>query len=226
MEDRVRTGIPGFDELIKGGLPRSSVLLLSGGPGVGKSLFSLQFLINGALTYNEPGLLITFEESEKDLKLHATHFGWDLDKLLEQDLLRIQFLEAFRIEGFIEELPTIIDETKIKRIVIDSTSVIASYLKDEYQVRQTLYKLIRTLKATKQTCILTSEFAGGDMYSYSVQEYVVDGLIRMYHLRQGNKRIRALEVLKMRNSDHDNELRPFRIAEKGIEIFNSMRVYE
>lgn len=224
--ERVRTGIPGFDDIIRGGLPKNTIMLLSGGPGVGKSIFCLQFLYNGAKTYNEPGLLVTFEETEEDLINHGKQFNWKIDELLKKDLLRLQFLEAFRIEGFIEELPNIINESNIKRVVIDSTSVIASYLRDEYQVRQTLYKLIRTLKQSGQTCILTSEFSGKDTYTYSVQEYVVDALVRMYHIRQGNKRIRALEVLKMRNSWHDNELRPFRIADSGIEVFTSMRVYD
>lgn len=117
---RVKTGISGIDSLIDGGLPRGSVLLLPGCVGSGKTIFSLQFIAQGARKFNERGLYISFEEHENRLREQASRFGWDFDSMERKGMVKLIRLPGTSLGQILEDLEKTINSFKPKRLVIDS----------------------------------------------------------------------------------------------------------
>src|SRR3989344_1342323 len=143
--DRVPTGIPGFDKLIGGGFVRGSTNLLAGGTGSGKSIFSMEFLYNGASRFNEPGLYICFEENINSLKEDAKLFGWDFDKLEKNKKITFLYLTPYTTTDLQSLLAEEIPKSKAKRVIIDSISVFAMALNDLYRIRKQIYFLANSL---------------------------------------------------------------------------------
>lgn len=122
---RVPTGIPGFDELIQGGFPYKSPILIAGGPGTGKTIFAMQFLINGASKYNDKGLYVSFEQTREEIVEQSKQFGWDIDKLEKDGKIKLMIIDVEEItEKIIEDLKKAIEKEGIKRLVIDSLSTL------------------------------------------------------------------------------------------------------
>ena len=92
--ERIKTGIKGFDKLVKGGFPAASTILVTGSPGTGKTIFALQFLYNGASKFREKGLYVTFEQNEEALKDQGKLFGWDIEKLIKNKILQLLHIPA------------------------------------------------------------------------------------------------------------------------------------
>lgn len=222
---RIKSGIWGFDKLIQGGFEEGSLILVSGGPGTGKTIMGLQFLWYGAIN-DEKGLYISFEETVEDLRRDAIVFGWDFDKLEKQGKCMIKHYSPFEFERFLEEIESLISEDNIKRLVIDSTSIFGLYFKDIYSVRKKIYEISRIVKKHDCICILTTELPRGvpvesvsGIYSrFSVEEFVVDALILLHYTGLGSKYDRTIQILKMRRTNHKKGLFPMRITEKGIEV--------
>lgn len=212
---RIKTGIPGLDKLIEGGFLSNSVILVSGAAGAGKSIFGMQFLKAGA-EKKEKVLYISTEENVTNIKNGFKIFGWDLDKLkIEIISMAPDELE----EDWVPVLNTKIDKNNIRRVVIDSVSLIGLYYKDEYSIRRYLYRLVSSLKERNVCCILISEIPEGEkkFSRTGVVEFVADGVILLEYLGVSGRYQRGLTIRKMRWTQHNQDIHPYKIVRgKGI----------
>ena len=247
MEERVKTGIKGLDELIGGGLPKSSSILLSGEAGTGKTIFSLQYIYTGAKDFGEAGIYVTFEEKPDELRREASQFGWDIKKY--EDLKKIVILDAASlrvgvptdesfyvksdvdIKALLSRLYEIAMEINAKRIVIDSLP--AFFFSDEPEkMRDDIYMMGRVLTETKATSILITEIIHGQGYSrFGYEEFITRGVITM-HLVEGEKAMprmaeykRSIFIRKMRETNHKIKQYPFSINEQGIVVYPQGEIY-
>ncbi|MBU5678344.1 MAG: AAA family ATPase [Candidatus Aenigmarchaeota archaeon] len=236
--ERISTGIEGLDEIIEGGYPKNSVILVSGGPGTGKTLFCLQYLYNGAKN-GEFGIYLTFEEEPKDLKDAAKRVGIDLEATNKVKIIKIE--NIVDVPQIIKILEEEIKKNDAKRLVIDSISsleILASTfpsvgldvspikLKEGYVItpqkeaiiRKFLYNLVKYLRSLKVTTILTSE-AQNEKYSRSgVIEFIADGVIKLSAEAVGNVLERNLFVVKMRKTKIEGGSYRISIEKGGIRI--------
>ncbi len=219
--NRLKTGVPGLDELIEGGFPEGSSILLSGAAGTGKSIFCLQFLYYGAKELREPGVYITLEEGPHNLWWNMQRFKWDLLPLERDNLLKIFKFEpgedmqtnaADQIKRIVEKAR----EIGAKRMVIDSISAFSYWFSDQSKVRYVLYSLIEELRKLNCTTILTCEVKGGknDSSQYGVEEFLADGLLLLYFFPPN----RLLFVRKMRGTNHSKGVHPIEIDDRGISV--------
>lgn len=220
---RVSTGIPGLDDLTQGGFLEGSSVLLSGGAGTGKTIFSTQYIYNGAAEYNEPGIYITMEEGATNLWWNMKSFKWNLTKYEQDNLIKVyqvgmiepsEFARKFNEE--IERIKTMVDKMNAKRLVLDSTTAFAMWMGSESQIRYSLFKLVEELKEMKCTTLLTAETLGGRDQSsrFGVEEFITDAVISLF-FKPPN---RALLVRKMRGTHHDTKPHPYTISEAGIKV--------
>ncbi len=221
MVERVKTGIHGLDELIQGGLPETSVTLVSGGPGTGKTLFCSQFLWTGLMN-GENCLFITMEEEVEDIIDDAAEFGWDFRKYIDEGRFKIDYMNPFRVDtGFEDRIRNKIEDVNADRIVIDSTSVMGMYADSKGKVRRQLYDLIKMVKKHSVTCIMTAEIPKGNdmgMSRYGVEEFVSDGVIMLKGLGIGGEMGRKLIIQKMRKTKFEGDIYPLTFKEDGLHV--------
>src|SRR5918999_5296392 len=183
--EKAPTGIPGFDEITRGGLPCARVTLLLGGPGTGKTVFALQTLVNGARAYREPGVFVAFEESSRQIVANAATFGWDIPALERE---RLFFLDArlspavvhageFDLSGILAGLSAKVRDMGARRIVIDGIDVLLTLLDDPNAERREMYRLAEWLREHELTGIITGktsdrERPGADGYGF--MQFMVD----------------------------------------------------
>lgn len=223
--ERVKTGIPGLDELIGGGFPKGSNILLAGGAGTGKTIFATQYLYNGATQYGEAGLYVTLEGNVRDIAWNMENFQWDIKSLQDKNLLTIYRLNlegtrnkelvVQRIEEQLSEIEKEVKEINAKRLVVDSTTVFGAYL-DPSILRTTLFKFADRLKNLGCTTLLTSETAPtkNTFSAYGVEEFVADGIFALYFTPPN----RSFFIRKMRGTIHDKDPHPMDINETGINV--------
>lgn len=204
--DRVRTGIEGLDNLLYGGLLRGDAMLVAGAPGTGKTSLGMQYLYNGATRYQEPGLLITFEEFPQRIYRDAASFGWDFPALEEEGKLKVLFTspevlqqDIIRDQGLVGEM---IAEIGARRVVVDSISHLQESGQEYRQFREAVYGLVNALKREMLTSILTREVRETEVVGSSVEEFVADGVIVLSRAYVQNTNMRFIEVMKSRGSGH------------------------
>lgn len=224
--ERVKTGIPGLDELIEGGFPKGFVILLTGGPGTGKTIFGIHYIYAGALL-GENGLFISLEEDPKQIIKNTKRFGWDLEGEIAKNRMAIVKLELYdfaKLKALIEEN---IFKIKAKRIVIDPATLLGMFFEKPIEIRKNLIELTRQLKKTGTTSIITCEIPeGSDSISpFGVEEFVTDGVIVLKRIKEGNIYTRILSVLKMRGTNHSTKLHPVKIGKDGIEVYSKEEVF-
>ena len=177
------TGIKGFDEITKGGLPKNRTTLFSGSTGTGKTLLGINFLINGASNYNEPGIFMSFEETEDELYKDVASLNLDLQGLVSRKkiLLEHVFLERrdiqesdFNLEGLLVRLEHAIDSVGAKRVVLDSIESVFAGVTDVGILRLEIKRLFRWLKKKQVTTIITGEPVRGAYTRHGLEEYVSD----------------------------------------------------
>src|SRR5664279_2361918 len=182
------TGIGGFDEITRGGLPRGRATLVTGGAGSGKTLFGLEFLVWGARTFGGPGVLLSFEESAEELAMNVSSLGFDLPELERDGLLAVDALRidrdalvaagGFDLEGLFIRLGTAVDSIGAKRVVLDTIEVLFTALGSESTVRAEVSRLLRWLKDRGLTVIITGERGRtGELTRYGIEEYVSDCVV-------------------------------------------------
>lgn len=235
--NRVKTGIPELDKLIHGGFVKNSSIVVAGGVGTGKTILGLQFLWAGAKKYNEPGLLITMDESPSELRREATMFGWDLKELEDENLLAIIDIatpraglpsdERYALREF--DLPAIIKtvydthkEINAQRAVIDSLSALGFRYEALGKIRSTIFQLTAFLNELEMTTLLTTEALNNSAMSrYGIEEFLAQGVIQLFLKgdETGNLQ-RSFIIRKMRSTPHSLNRYFFEIADKGIVILS------
>jgi circadian clock protein KaiC len=223
MNDRVSTGVKGLDDMTEGGFKRKNTMLVVGGCGSGKSTFGIQYLYNGALK-GEPGVYITFEEDPEAIRENMTLHGWDIRRVEAENMLKLIRVEPedvmHIIRGEYGVIMDAINSLHAKRVVVDSLTSIGLMIAGEFERKQTIIKLINWLRKSDCTSMMTAEAEQDPSRQYArsgVLESVVDGVIVLYSFRRGKTRIRALEVLKMRGTNHMMNLVPY-IIDKGLTL--------
>jgi KaiC/GvpD/RAD55 family RecA-like ATPase len=216
---RIKSGISGLDELLDGGIPEGNLVVLSGDPGSGKTVFCWQFLFEGITKFNEPGVYISLEESEKTIIEGAMAFGWDFQKLINENKLKIVVVELYDFERLKNLIEDTILSIKAKRVVIDPGVIFRLFFERELDARKRIVALGKMLKEIDCTTIITNEITLDKQESlYGLEEYVADGVILIYHTKVGNHFIRSLGILKMRNTKISEKLKPIQITKRGVEI--------
>jgi len=223
--ERTKTGIPGLDELVGGGIPKGSNVLVAGGAGTGKTIMTTQYLYNGATQFGEAGLFVTLEGNVRDIAWNMESFQWDIKSLQDENMMTIYRLNLVnladrakaeeKIEEQLAEIEKEVKEINAKRLVVDSTTVFGAYL-DPSVLRTTLFKFSDQLKNIGCTTLLTSETRPTKtaFSAYGVEEFVADGIIAMYFTPPN----RSLFVRKMRGTTHDKDPHPLDIGAGGISI--------
>ena len=220
--ERISTGIKNFDKLIEGGFERNSTNLLVGGSGSGKTIFCVQFLLEG-IKRGEKVLYITFEENKKDFYDNMRDFGWDLEKLEKEG--KFIFLEYTpeKVKTMLEEgggtTESIVLKEKISRIIIDSITSFELLFDDDLEMREAALSLFKLLGKWNCTSLLTyEENPVPDKKSSRTLEFEADSITLLYFLRTGKQRKRYIEVSKMRGTKHSLEIFPFSIEKQGIVV--------
>ncbi len=235
MIRKVKTGIPGMDEVLHGGIPERNVVLLSGGPGTGKSIFSQQFLWNG-LQMGEPGIYVTLEEHPVQVRENMAQFGWDLRKYEDEGLFAM--VDAFTsgigkskeyekyivhdltdIREFVDVLRTAVKDIGAKRVVVDSVTTL--YINKPAMARGVVMQLKRVLAGLGVTSILVSQISVGERgFGGPGVEHGVDGIIRLDLDEIDGELKRSLIVWKMRGTIHSMRRHPFEITDEGIIVYS------
>ena len=230
MEHTVKTGIDGLDEALGGGFNRNNVVLVGGSNGSGKTVSSMQFVINGMLKYGELGLFISIDEEKNPMYLNMKSFGWNLEKLeREQKFVFIDYPQHEVDQFYTQEntIRTLIHNMGVKRVVLDSAVPLALVYGTDDERRAAMFDLISKIRKWNCTTIITCEDKGGISEGMPATKYriesVTDGFIYLYNLYRKGERRRALEILKMRGCKHSNKIIPMEINDTGVEVFPKKR---
>jgi len=224
---RTKTGIPGLDELIDGGIPRGHLVVLAGDPGSGKTCFCMEFIYNGCTKYDEPGIYISLEESAEEIISNAADFGWDFQKLVDEGKLVVETVELYDFE----KLKTLIEDSiatvKAGRLIIDPGVIFRLYFERELEARKRIVALGKMLKKIDCTTIITNEISLDKQKSlFGLEEYVADGVILLYHSKIENRFVRSLGVLKMRGTKISEKLHPVVITGDGVKVLPKQELFE
>jgi circadian clock protein KaiC len=226
--DKAPTGISGFDEITDGGLPAGRPTLVCGGPGCGKTLFGMQFLVAGATRFGEPGVFMSFEEPSDDLAKNVASLGFDLDDLVERGLIamdtvviersEIEESGEYDLEGLFLRLDFAIQSVGAKRVVLDTIESLFSSFSNEAILRAELRRLFRFLKERGVAVVITGERGEGQLTRQGLEEYVSDCVILLDHRVNEQVSTRRLRIVKYRGSAHGTNEYPFIIDRRGLEV--------
>jgi len=229
---RVKTGIPEFDAMLRGGFMKGDAVMLAGSAGTGKTTIALQYLINGIKTAGEGGIYLTFEQHPDQIYRDATSFGWDLQKMEAEDKLRVVFTSPDLLMG--EGDPeTLLEEpiraVNARRIVVDSLSHLSMFSKNE-DIRQETYRVVNFFKRKEMSTLLIWESPQVLGQSFSISDvglsFLVDAIVSLKFVEIDSSIHRAIVVLKMRGSDHDKSLREYEITKEGVKVHASFKDYQ
>jgi circadian clock protein KaiC len=224
-EERIPTGIPGFDRLCEGGLIKDSIVLVTGNAGAGKTTFLLQFLYNGATKYNENGLYISFEPETADIYRTGKRQGMDFEKLEREGKCRILKIDPeTRTKEIQEKVTKIILKDNIKRICFDPINVFSISLPKEITIRKQIYDFLSLLKKIGICVLIAGETDGQIEERPEIADeiifckYLSDGVIELFSSGMSGVGDRALRVTKMRMTKHYRGPISFEINDKGIKV--------
>jgi len=225
---KTKTGINGLDEITLGGIPKGRPTLVCGGPGCGKTLLSIEFLVNGATKFNEPGVFLAFEEKTEEITINVASLGFDLEKLQKEKKLRLDYVRIERseieetgeydLDGLFIRLEHAIDSIGAKRVVLDTIETLFAGLTNLGILRSELRRLFLWLKEKGVTAIITGEQGDGKLTRHGLEEYVSDCVILLDHRVINQISTRRLRIVKYRGSVHGTNEYPFLIDEEGISV--------
>jgi len=232
---RVKTGLPGMDEILNGGFPKRNVVLLAGGPGTGKTIFGMQYLWAGISQYNEPGIYVALEEHPVQVRINMEQFGWDVRQYEENGKFAIVdgftagIGEAAKREKYVvrapDDIQILVDVIRMairdigaERVVVDSVTTL--YLTKPVVARNTVLQIKKLLSGMGCTAILVSQVSVTDRgFGGPGVEHAADGIIRLDLEEVRGELQRSLIVWKMRGTAHSMRRHPFEITDKGIKVF-------
>ena len=222
------TGIQGFDEITAGGLPKGRPTLVCGGAGCGKTLFGIEFLVRGATQFNEPGVFMSFEETNEELTTNVASLGFDLNDLVKNKKIALDHVHIERseieetgeydLEALFIRLGYAIDSLGAKRVVLDTIESLFAGLPNQLILRAELRRLFRWLKDKGVTAIITGERGDETLTRQGLEEYVSDCVIMLDHRVTEQTSTRRLRVVKYRGSTHGTNEYPFLIDETGFSV--------
>lgn len=222
------SGIRGFDEITGGGLPTGRPTLVCGGPGCGKTLFAMEFLVRGIVDHDEPGVFMAFEESPEDLAKNVASLGFDLARLQAEGKLamdhvvvdrnEIEETGEFDLEALFIRLGWAIDSVGAKRVVLDTIETLFAALPNEFILRAELQRLFRWLKDRGVTVVITGERGDGTLTRQGLEEYVSDCVVLLDHRVIDQVSTRRLRVVKYRGTSHGTNEYPFLIDRDGYSV--------
>ena len=231
--ERVITGIPGFDDILHGGIPKRNVVLLAGGPGTGKSIFGYQYLYNG-LKRGEHGILVALEEHPVQIRISMSQFGWDVSEyeaggeFAIVDAFTAGIGEAAKRERYVVRAPddfqalvdvlrTAIREIRAERVVVDSVTTL--YITKPVLARSMVLQLKKVLSGMGCTSILISQVSVTERgFGGPGVEHAADGIVRLDLDEIKGELRRSLIVWKMRGTAHSMKRHPFEITSNGITV--------
>ena len=245
MSDYVQTGIPGVDAMLSGvGIPSGHTILVSGGPGSGKTTFAIQYLYTGATEHGEPGVYITLDEEPEDVKKNMASFGWNLPQLeREKKLIFINVspvrtasaeragllqlgMKEFKLIKLLEAVREGVEEIGAKRVVIDPVTIFNLQYPGEVERIYAMRDLIADFRKNGCTNLLISELRGTGLdREHQFEEYLVQGVILLRTVMKGDKWNRMFQVTKMRGLAVDNQPRPYDVTGSGIEVYPTLTVF-
>ncbi len=218
--EKIKLGIPGLDEILKGGIRKESSILITGPPGSGKSIAAMQFIYSGAKK-GIPGMFITSEETAGSLRSDMKSIGFDILKMEKKDMITI-VEQSVTSGGMISiEAPLkLISKKKVKRVVLDSLTLFEYvYGSSLNEFRKGIISFIKQLKEAGVTLIVTSERESMDGMKFKPEDYLFDGMIMLSLVRKGSVFERVINVVKMRGQSHLIDIFPFQIRKGGIKVF-------
>jgi KaiC/GvpD/RAD55 family RecA-like ATPase len=229
IRDRVNTGVPGLDEIMHGGIPTGNTVLITGTAGTGKTILGSQFAFMGAKKFKEPSVYLSFEEPPESIKRNSLNFGWDFSPLEKEEQFSFVRYDPYHVDEVPTLLESMIREINAKRVVIDSVSSLSFFMgeRDHPDFRRTLLQISYVLSKMKCTSMLISEIVPGSsrLSRNGVEEFIVDGVIVLYYKRVNSSFSRAIQVWKMRGSDHSEKLHPYKIGKNGIEVYSKEEAF-
>ncbi|HEY4691022.1 MAG TPA: ATPase domain-containing protein [Anaerolineae bacterium] len=225
MNERMKTGITGLDEMLGGGFLPETANLVEGAPGTGKSTLGMQFIANGILHYNQPGLILTFEEFPQQYYRDAEAFGWPFRDLEKADKLRVIMTSPEVSQADLEHvggrIESLVREIGARRILVDSLSHFERVASSPIELRTAVFGFVNALKREGLTTLLTRESAAligeGDLGEEDVA-FLMDSFVMLRYVEIDSAVRKAVLVLKVRGSDHAKDIRQFEITTTGIEV--------
>lgn len=228
---KARTGIAGFDEITRGGVPKGRPTIVCGGPGCGKTMFAVEFLVRGATQFGEPGVLLTFEETASEMTKNVASLGFDLEDLSSRKKLKMDYVHiepaeiqetgAYDLEGLFIRLQYAVDSIGAKRVVLDTLEAVFSGFSNQGLLRAEIRRLFRWLKDRGLTTVVTAERGEGTLTRYGLEEYVSDCVIFLDHRVTEQVSTRRMRVIKYRGSSHGADEYPFLIDDQGFSVLPS-----
>jgi len=222
LSKRVPTGIDGLDPLIEGGFLRGDVILLAGGTGSGKTIFSTQFICYGATQHGEKGVYATFEEDAKTLKRNMLRFGFDFERLERKGLIKVVDLETLKGGGLsanIEFILGALNEIDGKRLVMDSLTAFLSACTENLEYRMLMHLIYRVLKTRGYTTIMTCSVPrGAGTLGLGIEEFIADSVVYLENVIDGLELRTRFLIHKMRGTDHSRKYHNVVITGKGLQI--------
>ena len=237
---RVPTGIDGLDKMLNGGLPSGRTFLVCGGPGSGKTVLATQFLYNGAVECNEPGLYVSLDENKNHFREEMVGFGWDIEKLEKSGLflfvdaspvrnvpgeVKLDGLSIGKRDFNLMSLTEIIwrkaEKAEIKRLVVDPFAALTFQYPDVDERRTATLDFIEAITQLKTTNLITTELRSLTLQrEILAEEFLAHGVIVLHSWRNQLAAHGGLQIEKMRGIAHDNQIRPYKITKKGIQVFS------
>jgi circadian clock protein KaiC len=225
---KLPTGIPSFDVIAKGGLPKNRTTLVSGTAGSGKTVFAMQFLAAGIRDVGETGVFVTFEESAADIRENMRSFGWDLEQWERENKLAfvdaspdpdVEVIESgsFDLGALLARVQHAVKKVGATRVSVDSLGAVFSQFSDQSIVRRELFRIASALKGMGVTAVLTAERTNdyGPVARFGVEEFIADNVMILRNVLEGESRRRTVEILKFRGTDHQKGEVPFTIIPDG-----------
>ncbi len=230
--DKLPTGIPGFDFVSNGGLPKGRTTLLAGTAGSAKTVFAVQFLAEGIMQNREGGVLITFEETPEDIRANMASFGWDIERWEAEGLWA--FVDAspqpgeesivvgeYDLGALLARLEHAVGQVRATRVSMDSMGAIFSRFNSDRIIRGELFRIAMRFKHLNVTALMTCERADdyGDLSRYGVEEFVTDNVVILRNSLEAEKRRRTIEILKFRGTPHQKGEFPFTVVpDRGVVV--------